>query len=112
MADELITTRAGVRVRIGNTDAEGRNVMSDPLCRAKEWVSCAIKRSTHTGEVVTVSQFDRVWTFCKLECVYSAVKVVVGLFSKLPFAPLIVLCLFKCTAAVATPLIKELHYSQ
>jgi len=36
VADEILTSRAGVRVRIGNTDAEGRMVMSDPLCRLKE----------------------------------------------------------------------------
>jgi len=31
VADEIITSHAGVRVRIGNTDAEGRLVMSDLL---------------------------------------------------------------------------------
>lgn len=36
VADELITSRAGVRVRIGNTDAEGRMIMADALCRMKE----------------------------------------------------------------------------
>jgi leucyl aminopeptidase len=36
VADEIITTRANVRVRVGNTDAEGRMVMVDPLCEAKE----------------------------------------------------------------------------
>jgi len=36
VADELITSRAGVRVRIGNTDAEGRMVMADVLCHMKE----------------------------------------------------------------------------
>ena len=57
VADELITTRAGVRVRIGNTDAEGRNVMSDPLCRAKEWALEAVNPhimtvATLTGHVI------------------------------------------------------------
>lgn len=33
VADELIVSRAGVRVRIGNTDAEGRMVMTDVLAR-------------------------------------------------------------------------------
>lgn len=32
VADEVITSRAGLRVRVGNTDAEGRMVMTDPLC--------------------------------------------------------------------------------
>lgn len=36
VSDELITSRAGVRVRIGNTDAEGRMCMADVLCRMKE----------------------------------------------------------------------------
>lgn len=38
VADEIITSRAGRRVRIGNTDAEGRMVMTDLLCEAKEQV--------------------------------------------------------------------------
>jgi len=36
VSDEIITSRAGVRVRIGNTDAEGRMVMADLLCYMKE----------------------------------------------------------------------------
>lgn len=36
VADEIITSRAGVRVRVGNTDAEGRMAMVDCLCEAKE----------------------------------------------------------------------------
>jgi len=36
VADEIITSRAGVRVRVGNTDAEGRMCMADVLCRMKE----------------------------------------------------------------------------
>lgn len=39
VADEIIVSRAGKRVRIGNTDAEGRMVMADLLCEAKEQVS-------------------------------------------------------------------------
>lgn len=35
VADEIIRSRAGVRVRVGNTDAEGRMVMADLLCKAK-----------------------------------------------------------------------------
>jgi leucyl aminopeptidase len=31
VADEIITSRAGVRIRVGNTDAEGRMVMADVL---------------------------------------------------------------------------------
>merc|ERR1719370_2752896 len=36
VADEIITSRAGVRVRVGNTDAEGRMAMTDVLCHMKE----------------------------------------------------------------------------
>ncbi len=38
VSDEIITSRAGVRVRVGNTDAEGRMVMADVLCHMKEKV--------------------------------------------------------------------------
>lgn len=36
VADEIITSRAGARVRVGNTDAEGRMAMADVLCLMKE----------------------------------------------------------------------------
>ena len=36
VSDEIITSRAGVRVRVCNTDAEGRMVMADVLCHMKE----------------------------------------------------------------------------
>jgi len=36
VADEIITSRAGVRIRVGNTDAEGRMVMLDLLAHMKE----------------------------------------------------------------------------
>lgn len=36
VADELVVSRAGCRVRVGNTDAEGRMVMVDLLCEMKE----------------------------------------------------------------------------
>lgn len=36
VADEIVTSRAKVRVRVGNTDAEGRMVMADLLCYMKE----------------------------------------------------------------------------
>jgi len=34
--DEIIRARSGKRVRIGNTDAEGRMILADNLCYAKE----------------------------------------------------------------------------
>ncbi|KAI8815674.1 uncharacterized protein EV422DRAFT_548662, partial [Fimicolochytrium jonesii] len=36
VSDEIIVSRAGVRTLQGNTDAEGRNVMTDLLCAARE----------------------------------------------------------------------------
>lgn len=36
VTDEIVTSRAGVRLRIGNTDAEGRMAMVDILCQMKE----------------------------------------------------------------------------
>lgn len=38
VSDEMITSRAGVRIRVGNTDAEGRMAMADALCQMKERV--------------------------------------------------------------------------
>ena len=45
VADEIITSRAGVRVRVGNTDAEGRMAMGDVLCRMKEIAVNEVSRS-------------------------------------------------------------------
>ncbi len=39
VADELMVSRAGRRIRVGNTDAEGRMVMVDLLCEMKEQVN-------------------------------------------------------------------------
>jgi leucyl aminopeptidase len=36
VADEILLSRAGKRVRVVNTDAEGRMAMADLLCEAKE----------------------------------------------------------------------------
>jgi leucyl aminopeptidase len=38
VSDEIIYSRSGKRVLVGNTDAEGRMVMTDPLCQCKELV--------------------------------------------------------------------------
>ena len=56
VSDEIIPSRAGVRVRIGNTDAEGRLVLADLLCRARELTRDAksavlISIATLTGHV-------------------------------------------------------------
>ncbi|XP_034254907.1 putative aminopeptidase W07G4.4 isoform X2 [Thrips palmi] len=39
VSDEVVIARSGVRVRVGNTDAEGRMAMADALCRMKELAS-------------------------------------------------------------------------
>eukprot|EP00047_Mylnosiga_fluctuans_P003066 m.227296 g.227296 ORF g.227296 m.227296 type:complete len:609 (+) comp11567_c0_seq1:63-1889(+) len=57
VADEIIKARSGVRVRVGNTDAEGRMVMTDLLCLAKEEALQAVNPriftiATLTGHVV------------------------------------------------------------
>lgn len=57
VTDEIITSHAGVRVRIGNTDAEGRLVLADVLShlriKAKECVAPELfSVATLTGHVV------------------------------------------------------------
>jgi leucyl aminopeptidase len=56
VSDEIVKSRAGVRVRIGNTDAEGRLVLADLLAAAKELVHGApdpvlLSVATLTGHV-------------------------------------------------------------
>jgi leucyl aminopeptidase len=41
--DEIITSHAGVRVRVGNTDAEGRMVLTDILSHMREQAKKAVK---------------------------------------------------------------------
>ncbi|XP_052773682.1 putative aminopeptidase W07G4.4 [Mya arenaria] len=53
VADEIITSRAGVRVRVGNTDAEGRMVMADVLCRMKERALEAVNPQIFTIATLT-----------------------------------------------------------
>jgi len=53
VADELITSRAGVRVRVGNTDAEGRMAMVDLLCHAKEMALTAV--NPHLMTIATLT---------------------------------------------------------
>ncbi|RUS75371.1 hypothetical protein EGW08_016861 [Elysia chlorotica] len=58
--DEVITSRAGVRVRVSNTDAEGRMVMADVLCRMKEMALNAVNPhlmaiATLTGHAVSTA---------------------------------------------------------
>jgi leucyl aminopeptidase len=56
VSDEIITSRAGVRVRIGNTDAEGRLVLADLLAALREEAATAARPAlfsiaTLTGHV-------------------------------------------------------------
>ncbi|KAK0070474.1 aminopeptidase W07G4.4 isoform X2 [Biomphalaria pfeifferi] len=53
VADEIITSRAGVRVRVGNTDAEGRMVMADVLCHMKEKALEAVNPQLFTIATLT-----------------------------------------------------------
>lgn len=52
VSDEIITSRAGVRVRVGNTDAEGRMCMADALCQMKEM---AIERNLPDPHLFTIA---------------------------------------------------------
>jgi leucyl aminopeptidase len=56
VSDEIIRSRAGLRVRIGNTDAEGRLILADLLARGKELAEGApqpllLSLATLTGHV-------------------------------------------------------------
>lgn len=51
--DEIITSREGVRVRIGNTDAEGRLAMGDLLCEIKELAKTEINPEVFTVATLT-----------------------------------------------------------
>eukprot|EP00043_Microstomoeca_roanoka_P004244 m.48499 g.48499 ORF g.48499 m.48499 type:complete len:525 (+) comp12403_c0_seq1:247-1821(+) len=53
VADEIIRARSGVRVRVGNTDAEGRMVMADVLCEAKEEALTAVNPQLFTMATLT-----------------------------------------------------------
>ncbi|KAF9415845.1 hypothetical protein BGZ94_010379 [Podila epigama] len=47
VSDEVIYARNGLRVLVGNTDAEGRMVMTDPLCECKERVLAERESGSH-----------------------------------------------------------------
>ena len=53
VADEIITGRSGKRVRIGNTDAEGRLVMADCLAHLTELAQHEIQPSLYTVATLT-----------------------------------------------------------
>ncbi|XP_044754376.1 putative aminopeptidase W07G4.4 [Coccinella septempunctata] len=53
VSDELITARSGKLVRVGNTDAEGRMVMADVLCKFKEMALEAVDPHLYTVATLT-----------------------------------------------------------
>uniref|UniRef100_A0A5K3EPN3 CYTOSOL_AP domain-containing protein n=1 Tax=Mesocestoides corti TaxID=53468 RepID=A0A5K3EPN3_MESCO len=53
LTDEIVTLVNGLRVRIGNTDAEGRNIMTDVLYHAKEDAKSAINPHIFTIATLT-----------------------------------------------------------
>ncbi|XP_055525785.1 putative aminopeptidase W07G4.4 [Wyeomyia smithii] len=55
VSDEIITSRAGVRVRVGNTDAEGRMAMADALCQMKERVIAENMPNAHLFTIATLT---------------------------------------------------------
>lgn len=79
VSDEVITAKSGKRIRIVNTDAEGRLAMADALCHIKEMAlrsvnphiftiatltESAIRTagygySVSTFNTITASEFDR-----------------------------------------------------
>lgn len=58
VSDELIVSRAGIRVRIGNTDAEGRMVMTDVLARVSI-VYCLPERFFNDAHTYTKSCYSQ-----------------------------------------------------
>ncbi|XP_063925456.1 putative aminopeptidase W07G4.4 [Zophobas morio] len=57
VADEVLTSRAGVRVRVVNTDAEGRMIMADVLCKMKEAALEAVNPHLFTVATLTGHAF-------------------------------------------------------
>lgn len=53
VSDEVITAKSGVRVRVGNTDAEGRMAMADALCHIKEMALCSVNPHIFTVATLT-----------------------------------------------------------
>ncbi|XP_012287686.1 putative aminopeptidase W07G4.4 isoform X2 [Orussus abietinus] len=53
VSDEVVTAKSGVRVRIGNTDAEGRIAMADALYHMKEMALCSVHPHIFTVATLT-----------------------------------------------------------
>ena len=59
VSDEIITSRAGVRIRVGNTDAEGRTAMVDVLAHMKEKALTEINPHLFTIATCVLSVIDQ-----------------------------------------------------
>lgn len=55
VSDEVVTAKSGARVRIGNTDAEGRMAMADALYHIKEMALCSVNPHIFTVATLTGS---------------------------------------------------------
>ncbi|KAJ8684370.1 hypothetical protein QAD02_020162 [Eretmocerus hayati] len=53
VADEVLTAKSGARVRVNNTDAEGRMVMADILYHIKEMAKCSVNPHIFTIATLT-----------------------------------------------------------
>jgi len=53
VADEILVSRSGVRVRVGNTDAEGRMAMADLLCQMREKATSEVNPHLFTVATLT-----------------------------------------------------------
>lgn len=53
VSDEIITSRSGLRIRIGNTDAEGRMAMGDLLCLMREQAGKEVNPHLYTVATLT-----------------------------------------------------------
>lgn len=53
VSDEIITAKSGARVRVGNTDAEGRMIMADALYHIKEMALCSVNPHIFTVATLT-----------------------------------------------------------
>ncbi|EZA55609.1 putative aminopeptidase W07G4.4 [Ooceraea biroi] len=53
VSDEVITAKSGARVRVGNTDAEGRMAMADALYHLKEMALCSVNPHLFTVATLT-----------------------------------------------------------
>lgn len=57
VADEVITAKSGARVRVSNTDAEGRMAMADALYHLKEMALCSVNPHLFTIATLTGHAF-------------------------------------------------------